>query len=88
MLRLRRDYVRSLLFFTNTFIEISPIVLITRINEDFKDFKLNDMFESKKIDNLKEALQQHAPDITKSHIHPHFNFKGLKDYPNGIKSSL
>jgi len=46
------------------------------------------MFESKKIDNLKEALQQHAPDITKSHIHPHFNFKGLKDYPNGIKSSL
>lgn len=69
-------------------LHIQPIVLITKCNIDHKDFTINDIFESKKINSLIEQLQKHTPSISKSQIHPHISFKNSKDYPNDIKSAL
>jgi len=47
-------------------LHIQPIVLITKCNIDHKDFTINDIFESKKINSLIEQLQKHTPSISKS----------------------
>jgi hypothetical protein len=63
-------------------------VLITKIPTDYKDFKINEIFESKRMEDIVGQLKLHAKSISESQIHPYFAFNGYKDYPNPIKTAM